>query len=49
MDNMYLFKKKTIIKNKNNIYQECDVILRVTYGLGEIMRLEGFLHIRENK
>jgi hypothetical protein len=48
LDNFHLFKKKTIVKHKDNHYVECDIVLRLHYELGSILRLEGFMHIRHN-
>jgi len=49
INSMSLYKKKTIIKTKDNYYRECDLGLRMTYSIGGKLHLHGFLYLRDNQ
>jgi len=45
---MFLFRKKTLIRNNWGYYTECDILLKLCYEMDDYFSFVGFLHIKNN-
>ena len=49
LDKTALFQKSTIIANNRGSYSQCNVIIKLGYGIDEDFYLDGHIQIMRNK